>query len=440
MRPGARAGRVSAVARGRGLITIGIAALTLLAFGGTAAAEADRDRETRIVGGAPTTVQQFPWQAALAFSQSFEPGTQDGYERQFCGGTLVAPTIVITAAHCVYDFNPILTCSGVGEGFNFPAEEHAVFTGRTTLSSNEGQEIEVAEIYYFEGTPGAPVLEDQSTDAEDGDELYDCATNQWDAVFLQLAQPSTTGTPIKIAGAGEEATWAAGRTALISGWGDLAESAGNFPDQLYGAAVQMISDSTCSTAYGPDFFPSTMVCAGIHPAGGVDTCQGDSGGPLVVPVFEKGRSARAANGVRLVGDTSFGEGCARPNFPGVYGRLAADPMRSAFRAGIQQVAGVDVVGSGADAPETNPPQTNLTRKPKKTISTNKKKVSVSFRFGADEQATFECKKDGKPFRSCKSPHRTRFGLGRHTFQVRATDEQGNADKSPAKVRFRVRRA
>jgi secreted trypsin-like serine protease len=61
-----------------------------------------------------------------------------------------------------------------------------------------------------------------------------------------------------------------------------------------------------------------MVCAGF-PQGGVDTCQGDSGGPMF------GRASTGA--LRVVGTTSFGEGCARPGKPGVYGRVADDTLR-----------------------------------------------------------------------------------------------------------------
>jgi hypothetical protein len=60
---------------------------------------------------------------------------------------------------------------------------------------------------------------------------------------------------------------------------------------------------------------------------------------LVVPV--------AGGGFRLVGDTSFANGCGLPDTPGVYGRLADDPIRSALQEGVLRVAGVDIVGSNA---------------------------------------------------------------------------------------------
>jgi secreted trypsin-like serine protease len=92
---------------------------------------------------------------------------------------------------------------------------------------------------------------------------------------------------------------------------------GSQPDRLQEAQVPITTDSYCAGAYS-DFDPRTMVCAGF-PQGGVDTCQGDSGGPMF------GRSGAGA--LRVVGTTSFGEGCARPGKPGVYGRVADDTLR-----------------------------------------------------------------------------------------------------------------
>ena len=62
------------------------------------------DRSSRIVGGTETTIASWPWQTGIAIRPSILPGT--GFERQFCGGSLVTPTFVITAAHCLFD-NPV---------------------------------------------------------------------------------------------------------------------------------------------------------------------------------------------------------------------------------------------------------------------------------------------------------------------------------------------
>ena len=81
--------------------------------------------------------------------------------------------------------------------------------------------------------------------------------------------------------------------------------------------MPITTDSYCGGAYS-DFDAATMVCAGF-PQGGVDTCQGDSGGPMF--------GSTSTGTLRVVGTTSFGEGCARPGKPGVYGRVADDTLR-----------------------------------------------------------------------------------------------------------------
>jgi hypothetical protein len=412
------------------LATVAATAIVTLAASGSALAAGERDAAPRIVGGSPTTVEQWPWQVAVAFDDSFGG---NGYQRQFCGGSLVAPTLVVTAAHCLYDLRPpdppnVDPCANDGtEGFNDPASDFEVFTGRTVLSSNQGQVIDVAEYYYFETNGQA-----QAQSTGDGNGLYVCQTDQFDVLLLQLEQPSASPT-ILLAGADEPPIWMPGATAFITGWGRLSE-AGASPDDLRAAQVQIIADATCAlpTVYGGAFFGDVMVCAGIFPQGGVDTCQGDSGGPLVVPA-----EIGAAIGFRLVGDTSFGEGCARPNKPGVYGRIAADPMRAALAAAAQQIAGANIIGSGARV--IGPPETTIGKHPRKKVRTGRERVRARFKFSANEPATFQCKLDKKRFKPCASPYKKKVDLGKHRFKVKATDQLGQRDTTPDKFRWRVKR-
>jgi Trypsin/RTX calcium-binding nonapeptide repeat (4 copies) len=299
------------------------------------------DLQPRIVGGGLTTIGEWPWQAAVTLNPASSSG--NGFDRQFCGGSLVAPTIVVTAAHCVY--NDIF-------GTFFPASRQASITGRTTLSnSSQGQEIAWSRLFFFTDSSGKP--------------LFNPNTMDWDVVFAELSSPSppANSTPIQIAGANGAAFWAPGNeNAWATGWG-ATSFGGSESDTLREVNIDRIADSTCgaATSYGGDFHPETMVCAG-EIAGGQDSCQGDSGGPLVTPI--------GGGAFRLIGDTSFGIGCGTPNFPGIYGRVAEHPMCSVLREGIQTVAGVDVVGPGgclgAPAPPPPPPPPSLPGAPPPT--------------------------------------------------------------------------
>jgi trypsin len=305
--------------------------------------------QPRIVGGDLTTIAEWPWQAAITANPELYAG--NGFERQFCGGSLVAPTIVVTAAHCTFE---LFGSDGFDDVSNF-----ASITGRTTLSSSEGQEIPWSEYFFFVDGSGNP--------------LYDPSTSEWDVVFARLASPSpaSNSSPIMLAGADEAGFWApADENAWATGWGTTS-SGGFSSDTLREVNFDVIADSFCQapTSYGGDFLSETMLCAG-ETAGGQDTCQGDSGGPLVTPI--------GGGTFRLIGDTSWGFGCALPNLPGIYGRVAQDPMCSALRSGIQTQAGVDVVGPGgclAGVPHPPPPNdvfpgATLTGLPSSTTGTN----------------------------------------------------------------------
>jgi secreted trypsin-like serine protease len=100
--------------------------------------------------------------------------------------------------------------------------------------------------------------------------------------------------------------YAAGATARILGWGTTSEN-GSSSNQLRTATVPIVSERQLLLARTASDISSDMVCAG-YTSGGVDTCQGDSGGPLII-------------GGKLAGITSWGDGCADAEYPGVYTRL-----------------------------------------------------------------------------------------------------------------------
>jgi secreted trypsin-like serine protease len=144
-----------------------------------------------------------------------------------------------------------------------------------------------------------------------------------DVTLLELDHPSAVA-PVHIAAVGERHIWDPGKKATIAGFGLTSEDAPAPPPTMQQAQVPIQSDADCAKAYpdglgGGSYDARTMVCAG-YPQGGTDTCQGDSGGPLL---------ARALDGTpRLVGATSFGDGCGQPGKPGVYARVAEGPIRA----------------------------------------------------------------------------------------------------------------
>ncbi|MEV5348842.1 S1 family peptidase [Streptomyces achromogenes] len=213
-----------------------------------------------IVGGTTTTTTAYPFMMQIT----------DASQNQFCGGTLVSPTKVVTAAHCM-----------VGE----TTSSVRVVGGRTYLNGTNGTVSRVSRIW----------INPDYTDATNGDDVA--------VLTLSTSMPYTTA---KYVTSSQTSVYAAGTSARILGWGTTSEN-GSSSNQLRTATVPIVSDSSCRTSYGSDFVQSDMVCAG-YSSGGVDTCQGDSGGPLLI-------------GGVLAGITSWGEGCAEAGYPGVYTRL-----------------------------------------------------------------------------------------------------------------------
>ena len=113
----------------------------------------------------------------------------------------------------------------------------------------------------------------------------------------------------------------------VMGWGQTHEGALRQERRLRYATVPVVSDAACARAYrtvGVDLVADESICAGRS---GVDTCQGDSGGPMVRK-DSKGRWVQ-------VGIVSWGLGCARDGYPGVYTQVST--FRSAIKAAARKI-------------------------------------------------------------------------------------------------------
>ncbi|XP_070068767.1 trypsin-like [Drosophila takahashii] len=226
----------------------------------------------KIINGMPATIEQHPYQVSV----------QTLLGPHFCGGALIKENFVLTAAHCV-------------EGRS--ALELKVRLGSTSWAYG-GKVVLVKSIN---------VPNDYNSDTLDSD-----------VAVLKLIFPVILTSKIRtIELAVSEPV--AGTNAVVTGWGNTVENVPSGSLNLQAVEVPIVDRADCGTSYNPfRSITERMMCAGTA---GRDACQGDSGGPLV------------ANG-QLVGVVSWGYGCARPNYPGVYSSVPA------LRSYITQVTGL----------------------------------------------------------------------------------------------------
>ncbi len=247
--------------------------------------------DPQIVGGTTAPTGAYP----------FFTSVQTSGGNHFCGGTLVASEWVLTAAHCV-------------DGGTTPGQLRVVIGANRLSQPSAGETRTIDQIRI--------------------NPSWNAATFQNDVALLHLSTPSTQRWA-RLAGPTD--TTAAGTTARVIGHGRTTEG-GTGSDQLLQVDVPILADAVMSLpiVYGGSFFGATMIGAG-ELAGGKDSCQGDSGGPLFLP-----GTVQSA----LVGDVSWGTGCARSLKPGVYGEVFQGGMRSFVNSVVTRPGNDDFAGTG----------------------------------------------------------------------------------------------
>ncbi|XP_055594382.1 trypsin-1-like [Uranotaenia lowii] len=217
---------------------------------------------SRIVGGVKADIKEFPWMVQLLYRGTY-----------YCGGTLISDRYILTAAHCV---------------LNFKAAQITV-----KLYDVQHSKMVIRAVEKLHGNNGF------SLDTFNNDIALVKLHNAVNVVerFVTVCLP----TPGK-SYANKEGT--------VTGWGKLAN--GSLSQVLQKVQVPIMTNAQCKkSAYRASRITDNMMCAGF-PDGGHDACQGDSGGPLQIG----DTSLR-----EVVGIVSWGEGCAKPNYPGVYTRV-----------------------------------------------------------------------------------------------------------------------
>ncbi|EDO47836.1 predicted protein, partial [Nematostella vectensis] len=225
----------------------------------------------RIVGGTEAPINGWPWQAMLLRSPNGD---------QFCGGSLIDPGWVLTAAHCLVGEQPDSVVVRLGAHY------------RSNKTVGTEKDIKVAQIIPHKNYHSPIEMANDIALLK-----LENPANLVNGVGTVCLANNNTHLPVDEFG-----------KCYITGWGSLS-SGGAAPDRLMQASVPLVSKSRCDTGNYTGKIHESMLCAGLE-QGGVDSCQGDSGGPLV---------CEDTNGRwHLEGVTSWGYGCAAPRMYGVY--------------------------------------------------------------------------------------------------------------------------
>jgi len=214
--------------------------------------------ESKIINGTVVSVNDDEWRFIVSLKYN---------GNAYCGGSLVAPNWVLTAAHCLYGYTPDAYDS-VGVG---------------SYNLNTMTEYGVKQFIIHPS--------------------YNPTTMDNDIGLIELDKSALTVATIPY---DISSSLAVNTQTKVAGWGTMTEGSYDIPDDLMEALTPIVDFDKCNSAYG-GAVTNNMICAGYW-VSTRDSCQGDSGGPLIVDNT-------------LVGIVSWGNGCAEDGYPGIYTRV-----------------------------------------------------------------------------------------------------------------------
>lgn len=260
------------------VLLIASVAFSTLVFSTAASAERGDPIAERIVNGQAAAFGELPHQVLIM--QDGQPG---------CGGSIVGPSTVVSAAHCFDPSNPT---------------SYSIRAGVLDYRDTSGQDRAVVRVinhpdFNFAQAP--------------------------DVAVLQLASPLVFDSRVSSIALANPSEISIGQSAVVSGWGALSDAGVEYPDELLKTTVTLIGDAECEASLAAEEPGTTIVdalelCASSSPG---DSCYGDSGGPLTV-----GTGSQA----RLGGIVSWGLLCGPPS-PGIYAEVPAIAEWIAANAG-----------------------------------------------------------------------------------------------------------